>query len=171
MPLEFVVPGGRPVCLTTLVLDYNGTIANRGLLIPGVEDRLRVLTSVLDIHIFTADTFGTVRSELGGSLLKEMRAGRVSVDVIPPQELRLGRNEGEAKLDMLTALGAKHCCAIGNGRNDALMLGAAGLSFCVMGREGCSPKAMNAAHILCRDILEALELLMDPRCCVATMRI
>jgi len=171
MPLEFVVPGGRPVCLTTLVLDYNGTIANRGQLIPGVVDRLRYLAPTLDIHVFTADTFGSVRAELGDSFIKEIRAGRLTVDIIPPQELRLGRNEGEAKLDMLNRLGAKHCCAIGNGRNDALMLGAAGLSFCVMGKEGSSPKAMNAAHIVCRDILEALELLMEPRCCVATMRI
>ncbi|MBQ4615598.1 MAG: HAD family hydrolase [Mailhella sp.] len=171
MPLEFEVPGLGERRITSLVLDYNGTIADRGHLLPGVAERLRALSEVLDVHVFTADTFGTVRDELARELMREMNDGRVAVDIIPPKDKRPGKNEGEAKLDMLSALGAGHCCAIGNGRNDVLMLEAAGLSFCVMGREGCSPAAMMASQIACRDILEALDLLLDPRCCIATMRI
>lgn len=171
MAIDFPVPGMKHICLTTLVLDYNGTIADRGHLIPGVAERLRKLAPLLDIHIFTADTFGTVRAELGRELLKEMRSGRVSADIILPQELRPGRNEGEAKLDMLSPLSPKHCCVMGNGRNDVSMLGAAGLSFCIMGREGCSPKAMTAAHIVCGNILDALDMLLETACCTATLRI
>ena len=170
MPLDFPVPGMRHVCLTTLVLDYNGTIADRGRLIPGVAERLRRLASKLNIHVFTADTFGSVRAELGREFLCEMHSGRISVDIILPQELRPGRSEADAKLDMLAPLGPKHCCAMGNGRNDVPMLGSAGLSFCIIGREGCSPKAMNAAHIVCHDILDALDMLLEPACCTATLR-
>lgn len=170
MAIEFPIPGMRHICLTTLVLDYNGTIADRGRLIPGVAERLHRLAPLLNIHVFTADTFGSVRSELGREFLNEMRTGRLAVDIILPQELRPGRSEADAKLDMLSALGAKHCCALGNGRNDVLMLGAAGLSFCIMGREGCSPKAMAAAHIVCHSILDALDILLEPGCCTATLR-
>lgn len=170
MPLEFPIPGMRHICLTTLVLDYNGTIADRGHLIPGVAERLHRLSRRLRIHVFTADTFGSVRAELGREFLNEMQSGRLSVDIIPPQELRPGKSEADAKLDMLSALSPRHCCAMGNGRNDAPMLAAASLSFCIMGREGCSPKAMDASHIVCHSILDALDMLLKPACCTATLR-
>lgn len=171
MAIEFMVPGTGHVRLKSLVLDYNGTIADRGRLLPGVAERLRVLAALLDIHVFTADTFGTVRQELERALGPEMASGRVSVDIIPPPEQRPGCDEGEAKQRMLENLGAEHCCAMGNGRNDVLMLAAAGLSFCILGREGCSPRALMASQLLCRDVLEALDLLQESGCVTATLRV
>lgn len=170
MALRFNVPGMGDMELSALVLDYNGTIADRGRLLPGVADRLRGLAGDLEIHVFTADTFGTVKAELEAALGPEMAAGRLVVDIIPPADQRPGLDEGEAKLSMLETLGASNCCAMGNGRNDAAMLAASGLSFCILGREGCFPGALSASHILCRDILDALDMLAESRCCIATLR-
>jgi len=170
MALRFSVPGMGGMELSALVLDYNGTIADRGCLLPGVADRLRNLAEELEIHVFTADTFGTVKAELEAVLGPEMAGGRLIVDIIPPIDQRPGIDEGEAKLRMLEALGASNCCVMGNGRNDASMLASAGLSFCILGREGCFPGALSASHILCRDILDALDMLAETRCCIATLR-
>lgn len=171
MALRFNVPGMGPKEISVLVLDYNGTIADRGHLLPGVAERLRRLAEELEIHVFTADTFGTVKAELSEALGMEMASGRIAVDIIPQATQRPGLDEGGAKLRMLEALGAVNCCAMGNGRNDVAMLSAAELSFCILGREGCFPGALNAAQILCRDILEALDMLTETQCCIATLRI
>ena len=58
------IPGFTELRLTHLVLDYNGTIAGHGRLIPGVPEKLAVLAPRLAIHILTADTFGTVREQV-----------------------------------------------------------------------------------------------------------
>jgi soluble P-type ATPase len=60
------IPGVWALRLRCLVLDFNGTIACDGLLLPGVRARLRRLSESLDVHVLTADTFGTARSALRG---------------------------------------------------------------------------------------------------------
>jgi soluble P-type ATPase len=62
------------------------------------------------------------------------------------------------------------CAAIGNGRNDRLMLGAAALGIAVIGPEGLHTEALTAADILALSIDEALGLLDDPRTLTATLR-
>jgi len=52
------IPGSQKLELEHLVLDYNGTIACDGLLIPGVKDILINLSRSLSIYVLTADTFG-----------------------------------------------------------------------------------------------------------------
>jgi hypothetical protein len=58
------IPGWGELRLSHLVLDYNGTIAEHGRLIPGVPEKLAALAPRLTIHILTADTFGTVREQV-----------------------------------------------------------------------------------------------------------
>lgn len=168
--LTLDIPGRDSLNLDALVLDYNGTIADRGVLLPGVADRLRSLSRRMEIHVLTADTFGTVRASLSRELGPEMASGNLVVDILPPKEQRPGRDEGQAKLDILDSLVRERCCAVGNGRNDALMLEAAALSFGIMGREGGWPGALLKADIVVRNILDALDLLLEPRCIVATLR-
>jgi soluble P-type ATPase len=62
--LEVNIPGYRTLVLSFLVLDYNGTIACDGHLIPGVRGRLEALSEIVAIHILTADTFGSVQKEM-----------------------------------------------------------------------------------------------------------
>ena len=63
------IPGHGPLPLRHLVLDYNGTLALDGNLVPGVAERLTELAAApgaLRVHVITADTFGQVRQQLAG---------------------------------------------------------------------------------------------------------
>ena len=61
--LTVSIPGRETLELNYLVLDYNGTIAVDGALLPGVADRLAALKDRLEILVLTADTYGTVREQ------------------------------------------------------------------------------------------------------------
>ncbi len=154
--IEIEVPGYGALRIAHLVLDYNGTIACDGKLIAGVEQRLKVLAEVLDIHVLTADTFGSVNRELAQTPCK--------VSVIPKQ------NQAEAKAGYLEKLGPELSVAIGNGRNDRIMLKNAALGIATVQAEGASLEALLAADIACPDIVSALDLLLKPLRLTATLR-
>ena len=79
-------------------------------------------------------------------------------------------DQAEAKARFIETAGAQHVAAIGNGRNDRLMLGAAALGIAVCGGEGLATEAMQAAAIVVRDMRDALDLLAHPPRLVATLR-
>ncbi len=154
--LSIQVPGFGPLTLEHLVLDYNGTLAVDGVLLPGVNDTLNNLSDQLVIHVVTADTFGKAADGLDGvnCRLTVLEAG----------------SQDQAKVNFVNRLGADRTASIGNGRNDALMLGASALSVAVILGEGASMMSLNAADIVCTDIVSALELLMHPLRLTATLR-
>lgn len=154
--LEFDIPGFGKLTLVHLVLDYNGTIACDGKLLPGVKQALSVLAQKLAIHVLTADTFGSARSFLGGTPCK--------VSIIDNQDQEIG------KLDYVRKIGAAQTVCIGNGRNDRLMLQAAALGIAVVLEEGAAAPAMMAADIVCTRIVAALDLLRNPLRLTATLR-
>lgn len=61
------IPGRPTLEIEHLLLDLNGTLTDRGVLIDGVGDRLSRLDQQLDLHALSADTFGTL-DELTGDL-------------------------------------------------------------------------------------------------------
>jgi len=142
--------------LKYLVSDFTGTLSVGGKLIPGVRERLLKLTTHLEIHILTADTFGVVQRELAGIPVKIQILGGGRVD-----------REKEAYLKKMNP---QCLVAIGNGNNDHLMLKLARLSIAVIEGEGCARSALLSAHILTRSINEALDLLLEPLRLVATLR-
>jgi soluble P-type ATPase len=147
------IPGRSTLQIEHLLLDLNGTLTDSGALIDGVGDRLSRLERQLELHALSADTFGTL-DKLASEL--HLDAHRVS--------------SGAEKLEFLDTLGAQRCAAIGNGTNDVSMLRAAALSIAVIGPEGASMAAVAAADVACRSILDALDLLLDDRVIVATLR-
>ena len=150
------IPGFKKLQLEHIVLDYNGTIACDGKLLPGVQERLIVLAAELHIHVLTADTFGKAQSQLEG---------------IPCEFFVLAKkNQDSGKLDYVKELGADHTVCIGNGRNDRLMLKAAALGIAVVLDEGASAAALMSADVVCTGILSALDLLRNPLRLVATLR-
>lgn len=56
------IPGREKLTLKNIVLDFNGTIALDGMLLPGVQNKLNSISEILDVYIITAATFGTVLS-------------------------------------------------------------------------------------------------------------
>jgi soluble P-type ATPase len=126
---------------------------DRGRLLDGVREGLADVTARLDVHVVSADTFGTLESiaeELG------VRAHTVET--------------GADKAQYVAGLGSDRCVAIGNGANDASMLELAALGIAVLGPEGAAASALAASDIVCASIVDALALLLDERALQATLR-
>ncbi len=151
------IPGRGILQLKYIVLDYNGTMAKDGLLLPGVEERLNQLGESLEVHILTADTFGKCRGEC-----KNIK-GTVQILSRP-----IGAEEKEA---FVNRLGAEHTVTVGNGANDRLMLVKAALGIVILGPEGTSVQALQNADVAVKDINEGLELLLQPKRLIATLRL
>jgi len=150
------IPGFKKVEVEHLVLDYNGTLAIDGKLIDGVQPLLEKLSRKINLHVLTADTFGTSANALSGincslEILKE-----------PFQD--------KQKEQFVTNLGENNVIAIGNGRNDALMLKSASLGIAVIQAEGAFTSTILNADIVCHTIVDALELLIFPKRMIATLR-
>jgi soluble P-type ATPase len=60
--------------------------------------------------------------------------------------------------------------AIGNGANDAAMLSTAALGIAVLGPEGTARESIEAADVVVTSIEIGLDLLLNPRRLVATLR-
>jgi soluble P-type ATPase len=154
--IEVDISGYGKLRLEHLVLDYNGTMACDGKVIQGVAEALDILASDLSIHVLTADTFGNVRSALTGLPCR--------LSVLPPGSQEKG------KLEYVRELGAKKTVCVGNGRNDRLMLKEAVLGIAVLQEEGCALESLMAGDVVCRHILDALDLLRFPGRLTATLR-
>jgi len=114
------------------------------------------LSGALSIHVITADTFGLARRELEGLPLRL---------VITPAE-----KQAEAKLALVKELDEASVVALGNGRNDRLMLQAAALGIALLQREGTAAETLASADLVSPSVLDALDLLRQPLRLRATLR-
>jgi soluble P-type ATPase len=154
--ISLTIPGRDKLELVYLVLDYNGTLALDGFLLPKVADYLSKLSQDLQIHVVTADTFGLAAQGLAGL--------PVNLSILP------GSHQSASKLAYVTELGVEKVAAIGNGLNDHQMLTASALGLAIIGPEGASQKSVAVADIICPDIQTALALLIHPLRLIATLR-
>ena len=154
--IDINIPGYKHLRLDHLVLDYNGTIACDGKPLAGVKTALRHLSNKLQIHILTADTFGDVQDKI-----RNVAGNIVVID---------SQNQDLAKREYLFQLDPESVAAIGNGRNDRLMIKAAALGIAVVQQEGSFAQTLLYADVVCTDILSALSLLSNPLRLVATLR-
>ena len=150
------IPNYKNLTLKHLVLDYNGTIAKDGILIKSIEPLLYALSRHYEVHVITADTFGTVKTQL--------EAFEVTIKVLETD------NHTQEKEAYINTLKSEHCVAMGNGSNDTDMLKTSALGIAIVGDEGCSTKTMMSSDIVCNSIVDALELLLNPKRLVATLR-
>ncbi|MBM4310400.1 MAG: ATPase P [Deltaproteobacteria bacterium] len=155
--INLEIPGCEPLAIEHLVLDYNGTLALDGRLLPGVAQCLQTLSARLAIHVLTADTFGSCASEL--------QALPLTLSVVPSTQ------QDEHKKNYVEVLGSHACVCIGNGRNDCLMLECAAVGIAVIQQECAAAVALRCADIIAPDILSALGLLQNPLRLAATLRL
>ncbi len=154
--IEIDIPGGDRLNIEHIVLDYNGTMAVDGRVLDGVFELLYALAPSVALHVVTADTFGQARQQLLGL--------PCVVTVLPPGD------QDQAKRDYVRQLGADRTAAIGNGRNDRLMLQEAALGIALVQAEGAAVQTLLAAGLVCRDVVDALALFTNPRRLAATLR-
>ncbi len=153
---ELEIPGFGHLRIEHLVTDYNGTLAVDGRLLPGVKEALATAAEQVTVHVITADTFGLAAEALKGlgCRLELLRPG----------------NQATAKRRYVQMLGAQKTIALGNGRNDRLMLAAAAVGIAVLLDEGAAGETIRHADILVPGILPALDYFREPRRLVATLR-
>jgi soluble P-type ATPase len=154
--ITVAIPDFGRLQLDHLVLDYNGTLARDGKLLPAVPRLLRSLAKKIRIHVVTADTFGMAVGQLKGL--------PVTLKILPPDR------QSEAKRSFVVLLGTRTVVAVGNGRNDRKMLKAAALGIAVVQGEGAAVQAMAAADIVATNIQDALGLLTQTKRSIATLR-
>jgi P-type E1-E2 ATPase len=155
--ITFDIPNRTPIDTEHLVLDFNGTLAIDGHLIGGVSTLLDKLSEHLSIHVITADTFGTVKDTFANT--------NINIKIIG------GKEQSKQKADFVTSLNPQSVVAIGNGANDAQMLKLAALGIVVIQAEGASILPLVNADIACVSIIDALQLLLNPRRITATLRV
>jgi soluble P-type ATPase len=150
------IPGTGIFEIEHFVTDFSGTLSEDGSLLPGVREKLNELADKVKVHILTSDTFGKARKELEGI--------NCTVHILEGKD-HIGQKER-----YVTGLGAERVVALGNGNNDVLMLKAAGIGVAVCLKEGCSVEAISAAKILVRSPLDAVDMLLQPKRLIATLR-
>ncbi len=153
--LSIHLPGQPTLELRQLVLDFNGTLALRGIVIDGVIERCAQLSERLQLHCVTGDTYGTARRALENTNL--------ALHVLPSTGQSLAKRDFVAQLE-------GGVCAIGNGWNDRLMLAQAELGLAVMMNEGCASATLHAARGVFPSILDALDALLYPERMIALLR-
>jgi soluble P-type ATPase len=150
------IPGTKTLRLEHAVFDYNGTLACDGQLLPGVGAILMELSASLQLHVITADTFGSVGRALEG---------------VPCQVVVIGPDgQDVAKRDYVRKIGPHRTASFGNGRNDCLMLRESVIGVAVISEEGAAAQTLAAADVVCHSATSALELLTNPLRLVATLR-
>ncbi len=142
--------------LKHLILDFNGTMAIDGKLIAGVKERLITLAQQIEIFVLTGNSYGTAEEEL-----KDL-----PIRVISLSE----RNQRADKEKFVTTLEKDNIISIGNGRNDKQMFLHSAISIIVLEQEGTSTDSLTVANIVCRNIFDALDLLLYPKRMKSTLR-
>ncbi|MEA4970658.1 MAG: ATPase P [Candidatus Pelethousia sp.] len=153
--IKIDIPGRETLTLHHLVVDYNGTIARDGKLIEDVAACFEALRAHLQIHILTADTYGTVQEQCKG---------------LPAQVCTFPvSGAAEHKARFVQELGPGVVC-LGNGFNDMKMLQAADLAIAVLDREGLCAGLLAHADILVTSAADGLGLLLHTDRPRATLR-
>ena len=155
--VEINIPGRGIIKIKNLLVDYNGTIACDGKVILSVKEKIEAIHKKgISVQLVTADTHGTASNQCATM----------------PIEIQIfdNANAAENKREIVEKLGAEQCICIGNGFNDGQMFEACSLAIIVIGEEGCSAKSLMKADIVCKNIEDALDLILKPSRIIATLR-
>ena len=155
--IKIQLPGRKTLELKHLVMDFNGTMACDGELLPGIDIILEKLSKSLTIHVITADTFGDAQTKCTNLPVK--------ISILPEGD------QDKGKYNFIKSLGLSNTVTMGNGKNDRLMLKYSEIGIALIQDEGASTDALLSADIICKSIISALNLLTNPKRLIATLRI
>lgn len=150
------IPDREELKIKHVVFDFNGTLATDGAINKETREMISLLKEHVHVHVVTSDTYGTAREA----------CGHLGVDIVT---LTTGKAAAK-KASFVESCGAENTCCIGNGVNDSQMFEVCALAIMVIGAEGGSVKALQAADIVVTRIENAIELLLKPQRIVAALR-
>jgi len=145
------IPNYGRIMAKTVIFDLNGTLGVEGKVRKDIKELLKELSEKYEIVVLSSDTFGTLKDEFNELDIKIERV-----------------KDGNEKLQK--ALEYEPYIGVGNGNNDVRMLENAELAICVIGEEGASVKALLASDIVVKDIKDAINLLLNEKRLIATLR-
>lgn len=154
--IKLDIPAYKNIEINNIVLDFNGTIAEDGIIIENVSEKIIQLSKYVDIYIVTADTNGTVKVQCEDL----------------PVKIRVF-NCGEAlknKRSIIREIYKKGTIAIGNGNNDTGMFEESEIAIAILGKEGCATKAILKSDIVVKNIIDAFDLILNSNRIKATLR-
>jgi len=154
--INIEIPGYGNLHIKNVLIDYNGTIAYEGKLIPSLKNIIEKLSKKVNLYVITADTFGTVSKE---------------IENFPIEIIKIEKeNERQQKVEALKKLGSQNTISYGNGNNDKLIIKESVIGICIMGDEGCSRETLEEADLVINSIEKGLLLLLDENKLKATLR-
>ncbi len=151
--MKYEIPNYKTIEIHTIILDLNGTLSVGGVLVEGVKERILELKNRFNFYLFSGDTRGNgqlIADELGINFVK---AGT-----------------GEEKKAELMKLNPNTCVSIGNGLIDLEITKLAQLGIITLQSEGIHTQTLLAADIVVPTVNDALDLFLDERRLIATLR-
>lgn len=153
--IDLTIPGYGALKLRHLVCDVEGTLTVDGRFQEDLFRPLLALRDRLDLHLLTADVHRQQDA-------LDFRLGLKAI------RLQLGE-EARQKKAYVESLG-QGVVVIGQGADDAAMMGVAELGICVLSPEGVAVETLLAADLVVPDTARALQLLMNPMRIVNSLR-
>ena len=153
----YEIPNYKRLEIKNILLDINGTIQFNGKISVELKQKIMELKQKFKIILISADTRGN---------LKEI-ASELDLNF---EKLTENRPEREQKGKIVDKYNKENTIAIGNGNNDELMLKKAALGIAIIGSEGVSIKAINSADIIVTNPIDAIDLILDEKKLIATLR-
>ncbi len=150
------IPGFKKVDIKDVIFDYNGTLAKDGKLKDSTKKLLKKLCENFRVYVITADTFGSVQ--------KELKDFNLDIKILHSTD------HTKEKESFIKSFKDGDTISFGNGNNDALMLKASSISIAIIGDEGCSKEALLNSTLVCKEIDGAINLMLNPRRLIATLR-
>lgn len=154
--MKIDIPGRESVEIRNIVFDYNGTIAVDGKLINDVSDSINELSNIFNFYVITADTYGSVEKELKDTNCEIIKIPKATQDL--------------SKLNLVKKIGSNITLAVGNGRNDKLMLKEAVLGIGILQDEGICTETLLNSDIISKSILDVFGYLKNTNRLIATLR-
>ena len=154
--MKIEIPGKTPFKIKNIVFDYNGTIAIDGKLIKGISANINRFANNFNFYVITADTYGSVNTELKETNCKVIKITKSEQNI--------------SKLNFIKELGSGITLAVGNGRNDKLMLKEAILGIGILQDEGICTETLLNSDIVVKSIFDVFRYLENPNRLIATLR-
>ncbi len=152
--MKYQIPGTEDLELKTIILDLNGTLSVGGVIPDGVKERIGSLKKLgFKILFFSGNTRNDadkLAAELGISW-------------------KLAKN-GDEKRQLAEELKPETCVSIGNGLIDLGLMILVKLSIVTLQAEGVHIQTLINSDVVVPTINDALDLLIDDKKLVATLR-
>ena len=110
----------------------------------------------MQVHIITVNSFGTAEAELEGIAC--------TVKLLPKENQRLEKGK------YIAALGDDCVISIVNGSNDKETLHYSAVGIILIQKEGACAETLLVSNIVCTNIYDALDLIINPKRMSATLR-